>query len=168
MHNWFLKMYASSSDSSFVTPQSKPPVVTSSSFINRRETIQNNTTRKTPLLTKITQCEKVKLFGPKGEDGWKCLWCNSTWQSFNATKVLHHLAKVPTSGMMVSYIRFMFIFVFILHRNLFFKYIIVLLIHLFLIRYARVRSNPVNKKCITKCTLIMFRNREDQTNVSMT
>ena len=61
----------------FLNPQSKPPVVTSSSAIARKVMIQNNTTSNTPVLNKITQCEKVLLSGPKREDGWKCLWCKT-------------------------------------------------------------------------------------------
>jgi hypothetical protein len=43
----------------------------------------------------VWELEHVKKLGTGKTDwGWKCLWCNQTFKSWNATKCLYHLAKV--------------------------------------------------------------------------
>lgn len=45
--------------------------------------------------TSVWDLDHVQKAGDhKGNQTWKCLWCNLTFRQWNATKVLYHLAKI--------------------------------------------------------------------------
>jgi len=105
-------MYGQRDGSTFFNcKENVPMVVSSSSNGLSAESAAREVASPEPFLKKITECEKVCLFGTNGKNGWKCLWCNTEWRSFNATKALHHLAKVPINGMQVGCNSQVFMFV---------------------------------------------------------